>query len=204
MEVSVLSPNLFIFDAEGGINPQKDIPRVVTFAYQVAERVGQRVYIAAFAVDGRTVGGPVQEGPRDGAVVRRGREDAIRVKSWGGGRDIVLWCPPSREWSCELIGHHWWRQRQISWGVLVDGRDVDGVVSNLQTTWPRRSREIGDPLRLLDSTVGRERKLAMVSYDGTFFSGKASTDCWEIVLGLLRGISGDKLQVYQDDQANHG
>jgi len=39
----------------------------------------------------------------------------------------------------------------------------------------------------------------MVSYGGFFFSGKAYADCWDIVLGLLKEISGAQLTVYTDD-----
>ena len=194
MVTSILTPNLFLFERLAS----SDIPRVVTFVYQVADRVRQSVYVLAFEIEGRRVGGPPLDGPGESAVVRIGREDAARVDWFGVGHDIVLWRPPSREWSCDLIGQHWERERQACWGVLVDERGTDGVVSNLQATWPRR-HAAGDHLVRLRSTIGPERKLAMVSYDGSSFHGKAYADCWDIVLGLLKEISGGQLEVYTDD-----
>lgn len=194
--VDIIEPDLFAINR---LTPE-DIPSVVGFAYRVAESVEQHVYVAVFSSDGRTVGGPPLAGPRSNAIVRLGNESAPRVKWFGAGRDIVLWRPPSREWSCELIARHWSRQPQVCWGVLVDRRDIEGVASNLQLTWPRR-HAVGDHIDLLESTIGPYRKLAMLSYDGCWFSGKASPDCWDFVRSLLVEISRGDLEVYEDTSA---
>jgi hypothetical protein len=193
MSIGITTPDLFEFS--GLVS--SDIPRVVRFAYQVAQHVGQSVYVLAMEVEGRRIAGPPLEGPAEGAVVRLGRVDAACVDWLGVGDDIVLWRPTSEQWASELIGRHWERDRQAGWGILVDARDTEAVVINLQAVLPRRRG--GDDLARLYSSVGPERPLAMLSHDGIFFLGKAAGECWDIVLGLLKEISGGQLEVYTDD-----
>jgi hypothetical protein len=193
-EVDIIGADLF---ALSRLRPE-DILAVMGLAYQVAEHAGQRVYLAVFGVDGRTVGGPPLEGPPEGAVVRLGREDARQADWFGRGRDIVLWQPPSEEWSAALVGHHWWHQRQLSWGVLVDERELMAVVASIQRTWPRRHKP-ADNSKRLESTIAPERALVMLSHDGSFFAGRASPACWELVRRLLGGVGGGDVEVYETD-----
>ena len=191
--VDIIEPDLFVLN----MSKAQDVPLMVRFSYRVAERVGQTPYVAAFAIDGRALGGPPLEGPRDRAAVHVGREDAIDVKRFDGGKSIVVWLPPTEEWTCELIGRHWDHHAHICWGVFVDSRTLDDVGRNLQATWPRR-HAFGDHSDLLESTVGNDRKMVMLSYDSCWFSGKASADCWDVVVSLLTDLSEGDLEVYPD------
>jgi hypothetical protein len=196
LAVDVNKPDLFALN----LSTREDIALVMAFTHRVARHVGQDVYIAAIAVDGRRVGGAPLQGPPDGAVVRLGKEDADQSKALGEGRDIVLWPPSNQEQDTGLVWQHWRRSPQLHWAVLVDGRDTDGVVASLQATWSRRHVG-GDSLGLIRSSVGVERKMAMLSYDGSFFSGRASADCWDFVFALLKEMGGEKLEIYEDERA---
>jgi len=137
------------------------------------------------------------EGPRDRAIVHIGKEEAIDARRFDGGKSIVLWLPPSEEWSCELIGRHWDHHAHICWGVFVDSRSVHDVGRNLQATWPRR-HAFGDHSALVESTVGNDRRMVMLSYDSGWFSGKVSADTWDFVKSLLAEISEGDLEIYDD------
>jgi len=191
--IEIIEPDLFVLN----ISELQDIPLMVRFSYRVAERVGQTPYVAAFAIDGRALGGPPLEGPRDRAAVHVGRENVVGVRRFDGGKSIVLWLPPAEEWTCELIGRHWDHHAHICWGLFVDSRALDDVARNLQATWPRR-HAFGDHSGLLGSTVGPDRNLAMLSYDSYSFFGKASADCWDLVVSLLTDLSEGDLEVYSD------
>jgi hypothetical protein len=175
---------------------REDIWRVIKFAYDVSERVNQAVYILAFEADGRKIGGPALEGLGEGAVVRLGREDASAINRFGTGDDIVLWRPPSRERSYELIAGHW-KEGRICWAIFVDERNTADVVSSIQAAW-FHCHALGDHLRLLEESIGPERKLGMLSYDGNCFFGKTTADCWDFALSQLQEISGAELKVYED------
>jgi len=196
--VDIIEPDVLVLNMLSG---SEDMALVVQFTYRVAERAGQTPYVAAFAIDGRALGGPPLEGPRDRAVVHVGREDAIHVKRFDGGKNIVLWVPPSEEWMCEVIVQHWDRHEHICWGVFVDSRPLDDVARNLQATWPRR-HAFGDHLTLLHSTVGVDRRMAMLSYDSEWFSGKVFADTWGFVKSLLTEISGGNVEVQDDTDDN--
>ena len=191
--VEIIEPHLFVLNMAG----RQEIPVMVRFLYRVAEGVGQTPYVGAFAVHGRALGGPPLEGPRDRAAVHVGREDAMGVKRFDGGKSIVLWLPPSEEWTCELIGRHRDHHAHVCWGVFVDSRALEDVARNLKAVWPRR-HAFGDHSNLLKSTVGNDRKMAMLSYDSYSFFGRASADCRDFVKSLLTGISGGDLDIYDD------
>jgi len=191
--IEIIEPDLFVLNAS---RPQ-DISLMVRFSYRVSKRVEQTAYVAAFAIDGRALGGPPLEGPRDRAIVHIGKEEAIDVKRFDGGRSIVLWLPPSEAWTCELIGRHWDHHAHMCWSVFVDSRALHDVARALQTTWPRR-HSFGDHSQRLESTVGPHRKLAMISYDSYSFFGKAAADCWGFVKSLLAELSEGDLEIYDD------
>jgi len=170
---------------------REDIWRVIKFAYDMSERVNQAVYILAFDVNGRKIGGPALVGPADGVAVRLGREKAGAIRRFGEGDDVVLWRPPSREWSCELIAAHWNEGR---WAILLDEREMTEVAQDIQSSGPYLYAD-EDIDRLL-SSVGPRRKLALISYGGGFFSGKTTADCWEVALSQIREISEGELEVY--------
>jgi len=189
--VDIIEPEQFVFNV-----PRPDeTPLVVRFAYQVAKQVGQTLYVAAFAIDGKALGGPALEGPRDRAVVRIGREDAIDVKRFDGGKSIVLWLPPSEEWACDLISRHWDHHEHICWGVFVDDSLLDDVAHKLQATWPRR-HAFGDHSDLLESSIGGDRRMVMMSYDAVWFFGKVYADTWDFVRSLLTEVSGGDVEIY--------
>jgi len=192
--IEITEANLFVLS----VSEPDDIPLTVRFAHRVAEEVGQNLYVAAFSVDGRALGSSVPEGSRKRSIVFLGRQDAIRVKRFDGGKEIVLWQPPDGAWLSQLIGSHWDYHEHMCWGLFVDRRDTAEVACDLQATWSQRHR-FGDHSNLLESTVGPERKLAMLSYDSYSFFGKASPDCWDFVRSLLKEISGGSLDVYDLD-----
>jgi len=174
-----------------------DIARVVSFAYDVAKRVSQAVYVLAFEINGRSVGDRFLEDSERKQLVYLGREDAANIDWFGVGNDIVVWRPHSEEWACDLIQQNWWEQRQVCWAVLVDGRDTENVGHDLQQTWPRGYAK-GDLHDLID-TVAPERGLAMLSYDGSFFSGKAFSESWQTAFDLLKEISAAKLKIWDNE-----
>ena len=181
----------------------EDIAWVLAVPYRLSERVGQTVYVVAFDVEGQDISGPPLDGPADGAIVRLGNEQAVRLDflraGWFGfgHGDIVLWRPPSEEWASELIRHDWGRG-YVRWVVFVDGRTVWEVARSLQATWPRR-RAAGDHAERVNSSVGSERKLGMLSEDDYFFSGRTSADCWDIALAIIREVSEGKLEFYEEE-----
>ncbi len=189
--VEIIEPDLFVVN----VSRFQEIPCVVQFVYQVGERVAQAPYVAAFSVDGRRLGGLPLEGPREKAVVRRGRGDVVDLDQLDGGREIVVWRPPSEGWTCELVGRHWDHHAHVCWGLFVDSRALDEVERNLQATWPRRHAH-GDHSGLLESTVGPDRKLVMLSYDSYSFFGKTTAECWKTVKCLLAEVSEGDLDVY--------
>ena len=132
--------------------------------------------------------------------MRLGREDATSIRRFGVGSDIVLWKPDTEGWAGDLIAAHW-KETQICWAVLVDGRETTEVVRDTHSTWPRRYAK-GDIMDRVFASVGPQRKVAMVSYDGSFFSGKAFAACWETVLGLLKETCGGEIETSEGDDAS--
>jgi hypothetical protein len=178
-----------------------DITHVVRFVYDVAERVSQAVYVLAFEISGRSVGDPLLEDSGGEQLVYLGREDAGSVESFGIGGDVVVWTPHSEEWARELVAGHW-HHWDICWGMLVDERDTRQVARGVRALWPRGYAK-GD-LGELIHTVAPERRLAMLSYDGSWFDGKVFLDCWAMVRPLLEKIPGARLEIYDGVSANDG
>jgi hypothetical protein len=178
-----------------------DITRVVRFVYDVAKRVSQAVYVLALEISGPSVGDPLLEDAGSEHLVYLGREDAPSVEWFGVGADVVVWTPHGEEWACELVARQW-HQRQICWGMLVDERRTREVARDVRALWPRGSAN-GDPGELIH-TVASERRLALLSYDGSWFDGKAFPDCWAMVRPLLENIPGARLEIYDPESADDG
>jgi len=201
MEVTVYkSSQRFTFE-----DPRaEDICSVVGFAYDVAERVGQSVYVLAFETDGRQLGEPLADvGLGERGVIRLGRDDAVPRRFEYGG-DVVLWMPPEEQWTCDLMGAHW-EQRYIWWGLLTDQRERAPVALSIAHLWPRGYR-LGN-LHALLSTVSRERKLVLLACEGSFIDGKVLPECWNIAFPRLAELTetcDGKLESFDDEAERDG
>jgi hypothetical protein len=156
--VEIIEPDLFVVN----VAKPEETHAVAHFVYEVGDIVGETPYVAAFSVDGRAASGSVLERLRDKAPVRIGREDAVRLKRFDGGKEVVVWLPPDEDWTCDLLSQHWDHHEHMCWGLFVDGRALQDVAQDLHATWPRRHAH-GDHSKLLESTVGPDRKLLPTS-----------------------------------------
>jgi len=171
-----------------------DVCRILPLAFRAAEETGQIVHILAFEVHGREARGQPLEGP-PGLSVFLGSVDTGPPKWLGVGNDIVLWASPSEEWAFGLISERW-RDSHICWGVIVDQGGSEEVAEDMRQMWPRAYGK-GDLFQLVRS-VGPARRFAMVSFDGSWFSGKVSEDCWETVREALEAMQAGGVKVYVD------
>jgi len=172
-----------------------DLCSVVGFAYDMAERVGQAVYVLAFEIDGRQLGDSVGDSGWGDRAIRLGGEDVV-PRQFRYGRDAVLWRPHNRQWACDLIAGHW-RESYIWWGMLADQRGIAEVANSVSSLWPHGYGNLGS----LVHTVSPERKLVLLSCEGSYIEGRVVSDCWETARKVLAAIAGEALEVFEDVDA---
>lgn len=170
-------------------NPRSaNICQVVDYAYALADRACQSVYVLAFEVDARDLS---TEGCDGELAIYFGREDAA-LRNFGYGDGVVIWKPGSKQWTRDLMSAHW-HEAHLWWGILVDRRDVSTVAQAIGEVWP--SGYTAATLHDLLDTVSPDRALVLLACEGSFIDGTAQPEYWKSARSLLACIAGANLDV---------